>query len=323
MTAKVLVINTGGTFGMVPGEQGLAPAGDLEVSLKNSIADIERYNFDMVNLDPLIDSSDLRPSDWTRLTSVVLNAKHHYRGFLVIHGTDTLAYTSSALSFLLSGLQVPVVITGSQYPIGTENGDAEINFIDSMNHLLSGYASGVEVCFGQQILQGNRVCKVDAQHFEAFAQPNGSVMSRSDVQEAPRLFEFDDQAVATVLIYPGIPATLIDALAQNPRLKAIVLLSFGSGNIPTLASDVGAGLRRAVEKDILLINLTQCLRGHVLQGAYATGSLLAHLGALDGFDMTPEAAFAKAHYLLARYKDKKAVVAHWSQPLCGELTDRQ
>ena len=323
MNAPILVINTGGTFGMVKGSQGLEPSGDLHLSLKKYIEHLDRYAFDLINLDPLIDSSDLRPSDWTRIAETMINAKDQYSGFMVIHGTDTLAYTSSALSFLLNGLTTPIVVTGSQYPIGSVEGDAEINFCHAMDHLLSRSAPGVEVCFGQKRLQGNRVRKVDAQDFVAFDQPNVPVLSKIAVQAAPESLSIDDQSVATLFIYPGMPASIIDTLTQNDRLRAIVLLSFGSGNVPTRSSDLGEGLRRATDKGVLLINLTQCHRGHVVQGAYATGSLLAELGALEGFDMTPEAAFAKAHYLLALYGTKKEVVTEWSQPLCGEFTLRR
>jgi L-asparaginase len=315
---KVLIINTGGTFGMVLGEAGLAPAADLELRLREQVPELAHYSFDLVDLLPLIDSSDLRLNDWTRICETILSEQHHYAGFIVIHGTDTLAYTASALSFALLGLSQPVVVTGSQYPLGVEGSDAPTNLLDSLSYLAQPDVEGVRVCFGGLNLQANRVRKVDAQDYVAFEMPNGEI---SSIHEAavPEVLGYQEGAVATLLIYPGMSAAIMDGLLTDDRLRAVVLLSFGSGNIPTTSSDFGDALRRAHEKGVLLVNMTQCLKGRVIPGAYETGALLAELGALPGFDMTPEAAFAKLHYLFAKGLDKKAVEAQWQQPLCGEL----
>ncbi len=316
---KVLIINTGGTFGMVQGGTGLAPAPDLEIRLREQVPELAHYAFDLVDLLPLIDSSDLRLNDWSRICETILVEQHHYAGFVVIHGTDTLAYTAAALSFALQGLSQPVVVTGSQYPLGAEGSDAPTNLLDSLAYLAQSEVEGVRVCFGGLNLQGNRVRKVDAQDYVAFEMPNGEVTSIKEAAQ-PEVLSYREGAVATILIYPGISAAVIDGVLNDDRLRAIVLLSFGSGNIPTTSSDFGEALKRAHKRDVLLINMTQCLKGRVIQGAYATGVLLAELGALPGLDMTPEAAFAKLHYLFAKGADKKAVEAQWQQPLCHELT---
>ena len=172
---KVLIINTGGTFGMVLGEAGLAPAADLELRLREQVPELAHYSFDLVDLLPLIDSSDLRLNDWTRICETILSEQHHYAGFIVIHGTDTLAYTASALSFALLGLSQPVVATGSQYPLGVEGSDAPTNLLDSLSYLAQPDVEGVRVCFGGLNLQANRVRKVDAQDYVAFEMPNGEI----------------------------------------------------------------------------------------------------------------------------------------------------
>ena len=304
---------------MVQGEAGLTPASDLKLRLAEQVPDLEHYSFDLVDLLPLIDSSDLRLNDWSRICDTILVNQPGYSGFVVIHGTDTLAYTAAALSFALKGLNQPVVLTGSQYPLGVEGSDAPTNLLDSLRYLTQPEAGGVRVCFGGLNLQANRIRKVDAQDYVAFEMPNGEV-SLKNTSGVPQSLEYHEGAVATVLIYPGIPAAVIDGVLNDDRLRAIVLLSFGSGNIPTTSSDFGRALVRAHEKGVLLVNMTQCLRGRVIQGAYEAGALLAELGALPGFDMTPEAAFAKLHYLFAKGADKKAVEAQWQQPLCHELT---
>ena len=316
---KILIINTGGTFGMVQGEAGLAPASDLELRLVQQVPELKHYSFDLMDLLPLIDSSDLRLNDWSRICETILSNQRSYRGFVVIHGTDTLAYTASALSFALQGLNQPVVITGSQYPLGFEESDAPTNLLDSLHYLTQSDAAGVRVCFGGLNLQANRVRKVDAQDYIAFDMPNGEVLPKNN-HGVPQVLDYQEGAVATVLIYPGIPAAVVDGVLNDERLRAILLLSFGSGNIPTASSDIGEALKRAHEQGVMLVNMTQCLKGRVIQGAYETGALLAELGALPGLDMTPEAAFAKLHYLFAKGADKKAVEAQWQQPLCHELT---
>lgn len=316
---KVLILNTGGTFGMVQGEAGLTPAADLESRLREQVPELEHHSFDLIDLHPLIDSSDLRAEDWFRICEMILNAQHSYTGFVVIHGTDTLAYTASALSFALRGLSQPVVVTGSQYPLGAEGSDAPKNLLDSLKLVAQPNTAGVRVCFGGLNLQANRARKVDAQDYVAFQMPNGEVSYNNEAAQPVNL-NYQTGAVALILVYPGISAAVIDGVLHDDRLRAIILLSFGSGNIPTAGSDFGEALKRAHARGVLLVNMTQCLKGRVIQGAYETGALLAELGALPGFDMTPEAAFAKLHYLFAKGTDKKAIEAQWQQSLCGELS---
>lgn len=322
---KILVINTGGTFGMQTSERGFIPATGLESRIRAQIPESNDYPFDMVDIEPLIDSADLQPNDWSRIGSVIIDQSKHYSGFLVIHGTDTLAYTAAALSFIFCGANSkPIVVTGSQVPLDQSGSDAQGNFLDSLVYLSDLKESGVYVCFGGKVLLGSRVRKLDAQGFGAFDTPNLSgyveLAQKRDSPVPTSAPEFRARSVALVLIYPGIPASVIDALSADSDLEAIILLAFGSGNLPSFSSDFVAGIERAHQRGILIVNMTQCLRGRVIQGTYATGSALAEIGALQGYDLTPEAAFARMHYLLATCADKKAVVAQWPQPLCDEMS---
>ena len=333
MSDKLLVINTGGTFGMVQGPAGLAPAAGLEARIEAHLPELAG-RFDLIELEPLIDSSNLLPSYWQRITEVVAQHGPDYRGVIVIHGTDTLAYSASALSFTCGTLNLPIVVTGSQKPLEQAGSDAPANITASFELLESAPSAGVYVCFGGYVLQGNRVRKISVQSYQGFDSPNAARLGLSE----PSLFmaegtpefagekfagvpQFNDQAVATLLIYPGMPSSVIDAIVSI-GCEALILLSYGSGNLPADDRVLMAALQRAVEAGVLLVNLTQCATGFVEQGVYEAGSELQRLGALDGFDLTPEAAFARMHYLLATCEDKKAVVAAWPQPLCGEFTVR-
>lgn len=323
MKSDLLVINTGGTFGMVESPNGLAPAGDLKRRILETVSSLDSAEFELYELEPLIDSSDLSPTDWSRIAQTVVDHLSDYEGFIVIHGTDTLAYTAAALSLIFAGINKPIIVTGSQIPLTQSGSDAPSNFLDSLSVAKDAEMAGVHVCFGGKILLGSRVRKLDAQGFSAFDTPNLQSFIAFDQPKPEQRFtvpQFKPAAVATIFIYPGIPAAILNGVIDEGRTEALVLLSFGSGNLPTLSSDFLMGLARAHEKGILIVNLTQCLRGKVIQGAYATGSALAEMGALDGKDLTPEAAFARMHYLLATCENKKAVVDLWPQPLCGELS---
>lgn len=333
MSEKILVINTGGTFGMVDGPAGLVPAAGLKVRLEQQLPEfLDR--FDLIELEPLIDSSNLLPSHWLRITEAVAQHGQDYTGVIVIHGTDTLAYSASALSFTCGALNLPIVLTGSQKPLEHSGSDAQANITASFELLASVPLAGVYVCFGGYVLQGNRVRKISVQSYQGFDSPNAARLGLSE----PSLFmaegaapfmgrtfegalELSDESVATLLVYPGMPAALVEALT-SAGCEALILLSYGSGNLPADDRLLMGALERAVEAGVLLVNLTQCATGFVEQGVYEAGSELQRLGALDGYDLTPEAAFARMHYLLAVCENKKAVVAAWPQPLCGEFTVR-
>lgn len=333
MAANYLIINSGGTFGMVETGSGLAPAAGLQARIEALIPELSGL-FDLIDLDPLIDSSNLCPSKWQAIAELAYQHAETYQGILVIHGTDTLAYTSSALSFICGGVNLPLIVTGSQKPLEYSGTDAVVNLRASFELLKSAPSSGVYVCFGGYVLQGNRVRKISVQSYQGFDSPNAARLGLSEpslfmVAQAPLFVghkpsgspQFEDGAVATLLIYPGLPAAVIDTLVGS-GCEALILLSYGSGNLPSADRALIQALERAVDAGLLIVNLTQCAAGFVEQGVYEAGSELQRLGALDGFDLTPEAAFARMHFLLASCENKKAVVAAWPQPLCGEFTLR-
>lgn len=333
MSANYLIINTGGTFGMVEGPSGLAPAAGLEARIERLLPELAG-RFDLVDLDPLIDSSNLQPGNWQAITKLIKERAASYAGIVVVHGTDTLAYTSSALSFICGGLPQPIVVTGSQKPLEHAGSDASDNLQASFNLLASAPSPGVYVCFGGYVLQGNRVRKISVQSHQGFDSPNAARLGLSEPSllmvagAAPFIgpsvsqrLNFRSPSVATLFIYPGVPAAVVDAFVES-GCEALILLSYGSGNLPADDQQLMQALERAVAAGVLMVNLTQCATGYVEQGIYQAGSQLQQLGALDGFDLTPEAAFARMHYLLASCTNKKAVVTAWSQPLCGEFTLR-
>ena len=333
MSSKYLILNTGGTFGMVESEKGLTPGADLQQRIEQQLPELSGL-FDLHDLHPLIDSSNLMPDNWHRIAAEVKQSAAEYNGIIVIHGTDTLAYTASALSFICGSLGMPLIVTGSQKPLEYPGSDAVDNLSASFALLQTQPSAGVYVCFGGYVLQGNRVRKIAVQSYQGFDSPNAPRLGLSQPSlmlveqppqfRGPQLSEvprFVNAAVATLLIYPGMPAGLIDGLVSS-GCEAIILLSYGSGNLPADDRGLMQALERAADAGVLIVNLTQCATGFVEQGAYEAGSELVRLGALDGFDLTPEAAFARMHFLLATCSDKKAVVAAWTQPFCGENTLR-
>lgn len=333
MSNKFLILNTGGTFGMVQSDKGLTPGAQLQQRIEQQLPAL-CGQFDLSDLHPLIDSSNLMPEHWHRIGVELAQAADRYEGIVLIHGTDTLAYTASALSFICGSLSIPLVVTGSQKPLEYPGSDAVDNLSAAFALLQSSPGAGVYVCFGGYILQGNRVRKISVQSYQGFDTPNAARLGLSEPTlllvgqppafEGPKHAEvphFTKSAVATLLIYPGMPAGIIDGLITS-GCEAIILLSYGSGNLPADDRSLMQALERAADSGVLIVNLTQCATGFVEQGVYEAGSELLRLGALDGFDLTPEAAFARMHYLLATCGDKKAVAAAWPQPLCGEFTQR-
>jgi len=329
--AKVLIVNTGGTFGMVEGASGLQPASGLAMRINAVVPDLP-VQFDLVDLVPLIDSSNLMPSQWQAIAQLILEQGGDYSGIVVIHGTDTMAYTASALSFICASLGKPIVVTGSQKPLEHPASDAPSNLSDSIELCLQASGSGIYLCFGGYILQGNRARKVAVQSYQGFDSPNyprlgltqpSLILVQSAAAYTGPLVDqvpvFSDRRVASLLIYPGLPAGVVEAIAESGA-DAIILLSYGSGNLPSADHELMNALKQAHAAGVLLVNLSQCPIGHVEQGVYAAGSLLKELGALEGYDLTPEAAFARMHFLLACCDNKKAVVTAWSQPLCGEFS---
>lgn len=317
------------------GKRGYAPSpGYLSELLARmpELNDPSLPAIELVEFDPLLDSADMAPSDWSRIASEIARRHDAVDGVVVLHGTDTMAFTSSALSFMLEGLAKPVIVTGSQVPLAEPRSDARENLIASLQ--IAALPGLHEVCvyFSGQLLRGNRATKVSASGFDAFASPNEAPLATVGVgielrrgatrpaQPGPlRVHELRDVTVAAVRLFPGVSARFMAHVLQEP-LEGLVLETYGAGNAPTRDPRLLAELASAVERGVVVVNTTQCLRGRVDMRGYATGAALAEAGVTGGADMTPEAALTKLIYLLGSRMTPAQARAAMARDLRGELS---
>jgi 60kDa lysophospholipase len=346
-THRVLVIYTGGTIGMQDTPRGYAPAPGFlgqhllglpqfhDRSHASLTTPLSRYgrrvHYEILEYDPLLDSSNMGPDDWVKIARDIERHYDDYHAFIVLHGTDTMAYTASALSFMLENLGKPVILTGSQLPIGEARTDAIDNFLGALT--IAGHYEIPEVClyFDNKLLRGNRSQKVDAAGFEAFQSGNLPPLVRVGIDihvewdrilppptRPLRVRPFADVNVAALRLFPGISAAMIHN-ALRPPIEGVVLESFGSGNAPDRRQDFLEALRAGSERGVVIVNVTQCMRGTVTTD-YAAGAALADVGVIGGADMTPEAALTKLAWLLGQDLPRAEVVRLLQLNLRGELT---
>lgn len=338
---RILLLYTGGTIGMVksPTSPALIPFdfGDLEATLPE-LAHIG-CSIDFEVLEPIIDSSNMQPAVWARLAIEIYNRLNQYDGFVVLHGSDTMAYTASALSFMFEHLNRPIIFTGSQLPIGITRTDAKENLITSIEIAarknLRGKPLIHEVCiyFEYHLYRGNRTTKQSASQFEAFVSPNYPPLGEAGVDlkfeknylmKAPRLpihLHTDlDTNVVDIKLFPGMQAKHLRHMLETPGLKCAVIETFGSGNAPTAQPFLDA-LKEAKDRGVHLVNVTQCVRGRVQMGRYEASEALIDMGVVSGKDLTFEAAITKAMFLLGQGWDGRSFKKRFEKSLRGELTE--
>ena len=341
LNTSVLLIYTGGTIGMIEN----AATGALEnfnfEQLQKYIPELQKFNFpiDTYQFDPPMDSSDMEPDMWRKLVRIIHENYDRYHGFVILHGTDTMAYTASALSFMLEGLDKPVILTGSQLPIGVLRTDGKENLMTSIEIAVAqnkeGRALVPEVCifFENHLMRGNRTTKINAENFNAFRSFNYPPLARVGIhiKYEPNLIRkpdptkplkphylFDNNVVILTL-FPGIQESIVTSLLHVPGLKAVVMKTFGSGNAPQKEWFIRQ-LKEATERGIIIVNITQCASGAVEMGRYETGMHLLEAGVISGYDSTPECAITKLMFLLGHGLPNKDIRYKMNSCLKGEIT---
>ncbi len=337
MNNKVLIVYTGGTIGMVQDENGSLHPFALD-RIIDAVPQLKAcaYDIDSVTLDNIIDSSNMTPSLWVDIADIIERHYDRYDGFVVLHGTDTMAYTASALSFMFKNLAKPIVLTGSQLPLGTLRSDGRENIICALEIASTRLAVIPEVCifFESHLYRGNRSTKISAENFDAFETYNYPSLAKAGINITfkERLFmpmpsgplvvrRGFDRRVAILKLFPGITEPVVCALLGTPDLQGVVIETYGSGNAPTDPWFIAA-LDEAIRRGVVVLNVTQCKAGAVKMRQYAASCDMDRIGVIGGGDITIEAAITKLMYLLGNYPgDKDHVRQRLGQSLRGEITE--
>ena len=334
MKSSILIIYTGGTIGMKEDPQdGTLKPFDFS-QIKDEVPELNKFDvrIDSYTFDPLIDSSDMEPdmepSIWVQLAQLIAERYEDYDGFVILHGTDTMAYSASALSFMLEGLTKPVVFTGSQLPIGVPRTDGKENLISAVEIAAAkdheGHARVPEVCiyFDSKLLRGNRSTKYSAEAFNAFASPNCPTLAEAGIN-----IRYNTDLIRKPVYWDALlrVQTQLDtpqvmrAVVADPLTRACIIETYGSGNALSKSWFLDL-LKEAADAGKILLNVTQCKAGTVNMDLYATGASLKHVGVLSGADITTEAALGKLFSLMGRSENNKWVKTMLEKDLCGEIS---
>jgi len=313
----ILLIHTGGTIGMAQTEQGFAPReGVVESAVREMIAAGEVPDaIDIRTFSPLIDSANARPEHWNLITEAVAEAYDRYDGFVVTHGTDTLAYSAAACCYALQGLEKPVVLTGAMRPLTVEGGDSRANLREAL--VAAGTAErGVWVQFAGKLMHAARISKTHASRLDAFSARPATAPPRTDAPSFRRV-EIPHRRVAVLTVTPGLPGDVFRYAAAN--LDGVVLRCYGSGTAPDEPAFVEA-LQMAAARGAPIVAVTKCPDGAIAISTYAAGAVLRDNGVVDGRDMTSESAYVKLMHVLDEGADLEEVKARLATPICGEIS---
>jgi L-asparaginase len=337
---SVLVIYTGGTIGMIFDKTGshLVPFNFEEIMMR--MPELRQLNIalSLISYENPIDSSNVTEEDWIQLAAIIQENYEEYDGFVILHGTDTMAYTASALSYLLENLQKPVIFTGAQVPIGKMRTDARENLITALEMAVStrqGKCIVPEVCiyFGNYLLRGNRSKKVESSHFNAFKSVNYPNLAQAGVGieyhpmymrplpvGAFKAHQQLEQNIVRLKLFPGLAERVIRNLLATKGLKGVILESYGSGNAPTASWFLNA-MQAAIDKGVFILNVSQCDGGRVEQGQYQTSKYLQEMGVIGGADITSEAAVTKLMFVLGLGLPPEETRRMLARDLRGEISE--
>lgn len=340
--ASILLIYTGGTIGMKedPTLQALRPFDFSQILEEVPELGKFAYKIDSYTFDPLIDSSDVEPAHWVSLVKLIEERYDDYDGFVILHGTDTMAYSASTLSFMIEGLTKPVIFTGSQLPIGTPRTDGKENLISSVEIAAAKDEEGhplvpeVCICFDNVLIRGNRSRKFNSDNFRAFrsedypplAEAGISIRYNSNLIRKPEswderpLFHTElDTRVSILKIHPGITPGVVRDILLGKETRAVILETYGAGNAPSKEWFIST-VKEAADSGKILLNVTQCVAGRVNMDIYATGKSLKAAGVINGYDSTTESALGKLFYLLGVFDTNEDVKAGLEMDLRGEIS---